>query len=286
MVLRRGPPNQGAASEGQRIARLFRQYRELGDVRACDLEAILAEDEIEVTESCLSDPGYTACLLRVPGIPGGGIWLAPGQDAGRRRFSLAHELGHFHIPAHASRQVVGPCADADLRARSTDVRILEWEANEFAAELLMPRRLFSKDVSRIDFSISQAQRLAGPAMYDVSLTAAAWRMVQTSREPCAVVVATAGRVEWIARSSSFRLPLTERHQPLHPDTLAAGTFRGEGSILHPRKVPVGVWLEEAVSFRGELLESTFGVSQYDQVLSLLWLAGSEDSATSDEDLDE
>ena len=49
-----------------------------------------------------ADPHYTACLIRAPaGCRGGGIFLAPGQDSGRKPFSMAHELGHFHIPSHA-----------------------------------------------------------------------------------------------------------------------------------------------------------------------------------------
>jgi hypothetical protein len=260
--------------EGRRIAQLFRQYRELGDVRACDLDAILAEDEIEVIPSREADPGYTACLMRAPaGCPGGGIFLAPGQDVGRRRFSLAHELGHFHIPSHAKTGAdgIGYCADRDMRARSGDARRQEWEANDFAAELLMPRRLYAADVERLDVSVAAVQRLAAADMYDVSVTAAAWRLIQTTRERCAMVVSRDGAVEWIVRSDALRLPITERRQRLHPDTLAAGAFRGEPSESHPREVPAGAWLDEPTPVQGMLLESTHQVPALGQVISLIWL---------------
>jgi hypothetical protein len=87
------------------MAQLFRQARNLpNDSRRCDLEEILAQDPISVDESFCADPGYTACLLRPdPDMPGAGILLAPGQNPGRKRFSIAHELGHYHIPGSGDR---------------------------------------------------------------------------------------------------------------------------------------------------------------------------------------
>lgn len=125
------------------MARMFRKARNIRDVFPCDLDTILADDEIEVVHSHVADPGYTACLMRSPeGCPGGGIWLAPGQSRGRERFSVAHELGHFHIPTHATKGRDAPsrCGEEDLRARGQTSAVQEWEANDFAAELLMPSR--------------------------------------------------------------------------------------------------------------------------------------------------
>lgn len=250
---------------------MFRQYRQLGDNRSCDLEAILAEDQIDLVRSREKDPGYTACLLRNPYGPGGGIWIAPGQDRGRERFSIAHELGHFHIPSHARKGgELEHCADGDMRARNRDARVVEWEANDFAAELLMPMKLFASDVQNLDVSFASVQRLAGESMYNVSLTAAAWRFIQASRERCAMVVSSAGRVEWIVRSEGFFLPLTERSQQLSADALAASVFRGEGTDQSPREVPGGAWLDRPTQLRGTLYESTHHVPRFDQVISLLW----------------
>ena len=49
---------RGASSanrEGRRIARLFRQYRNLGEHRACDLTAILAEDDANLPGPALAE---------------------------------------------------------------------------------------------------------------------------------------------------------------------------------------------------------------------------------------
>jgi Zn-dependent peptidase ImmA (M78 family) len=135
-------------------------------VRACNLDEILAEDQIDLEESLFPESSYAACLIRSPDWKGGGIMLPKGQDGGRRRFSIAHELGHYHIPSHSG--VNGFCSDTDMRARSTDSRQKEWEANDFAAELLMPHALFSADVGKREISAATAMDLASAEMYNVA----------------------------------------------------------------------------------------------------------------------
>lgn len=66
----------------------------------------------------------------------------------RRRFSIAHELGHFLL-GH------GDFADSEKTFEDGSYNYLdpqnrqETEANEFAAELLMPERFLKKDLQEI-----------------------------------------------------------------------------------------------------------------------------------------
>lgn len=264
--------------DGRQKAQLFRQYRlppDARDRRRCDLDPILEEDGLEVCESHVTDCGYAACLLRTPG-GGGGIMIAAGQDQGRRRFSLAHELGHFHIPRHKDVGLMLSCADSDLRARVADARQLEWEANDFATELLMPWRLFARDVAEKEATFRTVAELAGPEMYDVSLTAAAWRLVETSREACALVVSTDGQVEWIVKSSSWHYPLAERRRPLPRGSVAEAVSRGEAPDASAEAVDPLVWLASSdgrwVGPDGvEMFESTHAIPRLRQALSLLWV---------------
>lgn len=268
-ALLRGEANR----EGLRIARMFRKYRVGLEVRRCDLQKICTEDSLEIFDSCLTDPGYTAALVRSQDGMGGGIVLKPGQDRGRRRFSIAHELGHYHIPRHQT--IDGYCADRDMRARSTDAKQQEWEANDFATELLMPRNLFFEDARRLDVSVASAAKLGAPEAYDVSVMAASWRIVQVTREPAALVVSVDGRVEWVSRSDAFRLPLTDRGQRLHPDTLAAAAFREKSGSDKPREVDLAAWLDRPADARQMLLESTHFIPSLNQTVSLLWLVEGE-----------
>lgn len=264
---------------GRRTAALFRQTRLAGIDRRCDLDAVCAEDHLEVLESHHSDPGYTACLMCDPYGPGGGIFLAPGQEGGRRRFSIAHELGHYHIPTHRCRREQGAmCGEREMRTGASDSAEIEWEANDFASELLMPTGQFGIDVAKRDLSTATARELASESFYDVSVTAAAWRMVQLSSDPCALVVSSGGRVEWACRSESMRIPGLRRGTIVNSETLANAGFQGGDSETSPLEVDVHAWLEPRYPVRGKLLESTHVIRSTSQVVSLLWLVDADDEA--------
>lgn len=258
-------PREGRR-DGRRIAQLFRQSRDLQEVRCCSLEALLEEDEIELATFDSEHPGCAACLIRNPGCSG--IMLPKGQMGGRRRFSIAHELGHFHIPSHSG--VSGFCKDSDLFASEGSATHQEWEANDFASELLMPQRLFTADAAERDMSIRSAIELADPGMYDVSLMAAGLRMVQTTRQPAALVVSRNGRVSWTAKSENCRLWLPGSGDLLHHDTMASAAYRRVETSEEPRPVPITAWADNGRLPPGELLESVYRIDSQEQIVSLLW----------------
>lgn len=263
--------------EGRRFAQLFRKHRGLPEVRCCDLDAILDDDEIVVVDSDSSNPGFVAALLRNEGVSG--ILLAKGQTGGRRRFSIAHELGHFHIPTH--QHVNGACQESDFTAGETSSAVIEWEANDFAAELLMPFRLFSADSDARPIAIGSAIELSSAAFYDVSIIAAALRMVQTTRHPAALVVSANGRVSWMTKSESFKWWLPEPGKRLHNDSLGAATYRRVEESPDALPVPFDAWFDRSRPARGELLESTYRIDSQEQIVSLLWHVDGDDDVEED-----
>lgn len=64
------------------------------------------------------------------------IWIAEGLHRVRRRFTLAHEIGHIRIPWHTGTIVDE--IDIPQSREKSKYREMEAEANRFAAELLMP----------------------------------------------------------------------------------------------------------------------------------------------------
>jgi hypothetical protein len=259
-------------ARGREIAHLFREQRGLLETRACQLDAILDDAEIEVTVSKYADPGYAAVLVRLRG-GGAGILLAAQQSEGRRRFSLAHELGHFWIPSHEQAGPTLKCANTDLRARSTDSKTLEWEANDFAAELLMPTKLFAADIRHRSVSFSTVEKLASAEAYNVSRTAAAWRFVQLTKEPCALVMTENGVISWVARSRAFQHRIAEKQQPVGQGTVAAALNRGEASSGAAEKVAPYEWLDAPsgeLQPAMEVFESACLIPSLHQVLSLVW----------------
>lgn len=256
---------------GRRIARLFRSSRNLAsENRACDLQAILADDSIDTQESCCKNPGYTACLVQVGnGVPPG-IILAAGQSRGRRRFSIAHELGHLYIPSHANRPL-GWCAEGAVGVPTGVGEQLEWEANDFAAELLMPHHLFAKDARNLTPSFASIGRLAAADQYDVSITAAAVRYMDVTRSACALVSSRDGRVEWVMKSDAFVYRI-----PWRGDRVPASSVAAQGAaVAEPQRLAANVWLEFAQRSSLELFESTHFVPSARQILSLLWVEEGE-----------
>ncbi|MCE2423070.1 MAG: ImmA/IrrE family metallo-endopeptidase [Gemmatimonadetes bacterium] len=243
--------------------------------RACDLDGILAGDDIEVVESEVREPGYTACLVRpVPDLPAG-IMLAPDQSRGRRRFSVAHELGHYHIPTHQGI-ATGWCGDADMTAGAHGGNVREQEANDFAAELLMPRHLFSQDARGRDPNFREIGELAQRDMYDVSRTAAALRYVEVTQSACSLVCARDGIIEWVAKSKDFVYRIPWRGDPVPAESHARAVFNGEEASEEAEPLDPYAWLEIEQRQPVELFESTLAIPRQSQVLSLVWVVSEGD----------
>lgn len=87
----------------------------------------------------------------------------------RQRFTLAHELGHYIL--HRERIGIGEKIEDKmlLRTESFGVQVEE-EANEFAAELLMPAQEFTALIRSSDGKIDKIA-----AFFGVSLAAARYR---------------------------------------------------------------------------------------------------------------
>ncbi len=96
----------------------------------------------------------------------------------RQRFTIAHELGHFFL--HAGDPVFVDQAFVMMRdtASSEGEKLEEREANLFAAELLMPAKLITKEVEGMDdidiVEDGKIERLA--KKFGVSIQAMSFRL--------------------------------------------------------------------------------------------------------------
>ena len=143
----------------------------------------------------------------------------------RRRFTIAHELGHFlmasHVPDQPGRFL---CKSSDLlrlMAKAGDQRQRrEVEANRFATLLLMPPHLLREAIAAFrEPDLHHVLLLARD--FAVGKETAARAYVQYYPERIAIVVAGNGRVQRCYRSLSF------------PDIIcAAGSPVPTGSLYH------------------------------------------------------
>ncbi len=97
------------------------------------------------------------------------IWVRRDESASRRRFTVAHEIGHHFLHSDGAAVL---CRPVDVEAAGDDVRALERQANRFAAELLMPEPLVRAQADR-----DGADPIALAARFGVSDIAMGYRLV-------------------------------------------------------------------------------------------------------------
>jgi len=210
---------------------------------------------------------FDGALIRVVGRPRGKIAInANIREPGRKRFTLAHELGHYVLPSHARQSVA--CGSAEIERWTTGMSQAELEANRFAAALLMPKPLIVEAL-RPEPSLEQARRIA--AECQVSLTAAAYRLVELSTYPVAVVWNASGRRVWFQRSEEFERAV--ELGPLSPESLVHDYFHARTPLpARPTPVPATAWLYgDGLLENARIWEDSIPMPFYDAVLTLLFL---------------
>jgi hypothetical protein len=155
----------------------------------------------------LETEGFEAALITDELKSQGAILVAKGRSRQRRRFSIAHELGHFLIPAHMPPPDGQFLCSADqlrlLAQRDQDRRArMEVEANRFAALLLMPppllrARLREKRQPQLEKLVALAET------FDVSKDAMARAFAEHHDEPVAVLIWRNGRLARCYRSATM-----------------------------------------------------------------------------------
>ena len=112
---------------------------------------------------------------------------------GRVRFTIAHELGHYFIPAHRDMllKVLVHDSDEDFLPGSN----IEKQANRFAAALLLPSKLLMEKMGRKGFlSLVEIKAMANGCC--ASLQAAAFRYTQFTTEPHLAIVSEDRRIRY------------------------------------------------------------------------------------------
>lgn len=186
----------------------------------------------------------------------------------RKRFAVAHEIGHWQL--HPSDSQWHLCTSEDMFA-SYETNRIEAEANYFASALLMPEHIFGPLLKKQIFSLKTISSLA--SFFQTSLTATAIRFTDLSQDCCAIVCSKNGKVSWWRGSSYFEKRFWIRcGSNLSQDCLAMDILRDKVS-RKCAEVGINVWSERGYSSGDGLyfVEEAFYVSQYNQVLSFLRL---------------
>jgi hypothetical protein len=182
-------------------------------------------------------------------------------EPGRRRFTIAHEIGHYVHPDQ--QEAISPCGSGVIGLGGT-VSLAERQANQFAAEILMPRHVFARRATE-QASLNLIRELA--LTLGTSMTATACRLAELSDQPIAVVLSENGRISWDRKSSEF--PAAVRRGLLGLSTQAHRLFQGD-SASGRHLVSATDWLRLSRSQEnGIVWEESVHLPAYDSVLTLL-----------------
>lgn len=113
----------------------------------------------------------------------------------RRRFTFAHELGHFMC----HRELRSKFEDSEDSLNDFRDEI-ETEANIFASWLLMPANLLRTEFQGITWETETLRAIGN--RFECSLQASALRYVELCSKPVAFVVSRDGMIIWAAKSKS------------------------------------------------------------------------------------
>lgn len=218
---------------------------------AFDLGATVIEEPIRMAAASIVRIGDKATIR-----------VRPSDMPERKRFSIAHEMGHFKMGHIQSIQRI--CSNKDMMSWHKTSQ--ETEANFFASELILPKKLVVKrcDVASVNFE--PIREIAKD--FRSSLTATAIKFVRLCPEKCAVVYSQQGKILWYYKSDDW-WPYIPKYVPLDRRTIAYDFFQGEQIPDEPIEVDADAW----AGARGleEIVEHSIGSANYGFVLSILWI---------------
>jgi hypothetical protein len=221
---------------------------------------------IKVKEEGLE--GCEGLLLRPRGVPRGIIAVRRGiRSEGRKRFTIAHEIGHYVLPGHDEKGSI--CGPRDIESWNDRANSTEREADDFAAELIIPTAVVKTRLANTTPSLKVIETIAGECT--ASLSASAWRYCDLTTEQCAILWSEQGKVSWSRRSPEFPF-FIKKGKSIEESSYAHSCFKSEKVPTLPEPVPADAWIESFNLKEGSKIhEESRSLPSYGSVLTLLWI---------------
>jgi hypothetical protein len=183
------------------------------------------------------------------------------KPEGRRRFTIAHELGHWELHAAYSQML---CSAEDMRDYGRSP--LEVEANCFAAELLMPYSHLAAACENHEPSMALIKSLAED--FQTTLTSTAIRFADVSKCRVVVVYYQDNVVRWSYSDPKKKLPFVLVGTTVPPFSSAT---------LEPSEVAEGMghydkadWFPRLPWGKKDIREDTKRMKNLKSGMTLLW----------------
>lgn len=209
------------------------------------------------------------------------------QNEGFRRFSIAHEIGHYILPGH----VDAVFAHEDIHSSNAGFTTndpFEREADIFAASLLMPNDLFTREMKSLGDGLAAVETLS--KRFTTSLIATASRYVEKAEIPVAMIVSSGNKINYCFMSDSLRdfreLEWLRKGDPL-PEGTETKIFNSSrenvvGAERVQERIELKDWFGGSRSIPG--IEEIIGLGRYGKTLTILKSDIFADDEYGDEDL--
>jgi Zn-dependent peptidase ImmA (M78 family) len=182
-------------------------------------------------------------------------------EPARKRFTIAHEIGHNVLSGHGIPRRV--CMEDQVGLLGTDEDGFEQAANRFAAELLLPAKEIAAIVSERGTSLDACKFVS--KQFQTSLTASAIRCLEFSDTTAALVESRKGVLRSYKRSRRFKYFMTLSRE------LGSETLARHLSVVDEveKKGLVPAWASVWIEAGPKLFEESILMPRYNTVLTLL-----------------
>lgn len=190
----------------------------------------------------------------------------------KKRFAAVHELGHFELHKK-NKNIYNDTEETFDQWYQTNFSAEEIEANEFAAEFLMPSEIFQRECKGKKFGPDVIEYLSN--RFQVSKTAATLRFAKYGNYPVFVVNCKDNKMKWFKKSDDWHYySLFEKDLPPPSGTVAYEVFTKR--TIYPRnELKQDIWKSDwFVMKSGErdtkFYEYCLFVPSFNYSLSVIW----------------
>ncbi|MCL5028606.1 MAG: ImmA/IrrE family metallo-endopeptidase [Bacteroidetes bacterium] len=188
-------------------------------------------------------------------------------EQGQKKFTIAHELGHYFNSGKKNGSYF--CSGLDIRGIKQSISA-EVDANDFAAELLMPEEWFRSFTKGKRFEKKILSDIA--EYFGVSLSAAAMRYAEAGSHPVAIIMSKDGVVKWSRINNYFPFKFIRTGSSVSSSSYAYEFYKGEKISDEVETILADAWFQEDFNYKKDyfLFEQNIPMYRYNAVLTVLW----------------
>lgn len=190
---------------------------------------------------------------------------------GKKRFVIAHELGHYEMHRH----LIVMHNDTDATLEFFKGGDQEAEANEFASELLMPEALFKKECKGKKFSPDLLRLLA--EKFQTSITSVAYKYFDLGDHPICLFYSYNNQIKYYKRPKEYPHFVIDRTRLAPSEDSVAAEFFKDGKIYRKEESKQQIWKSTWFELKHwendndfKFYEYCIITPKYNTVLSVVW----------------